>query len=172
MSGNAMNWRDLTALQREGWATIGAYMQRTDSLGQVYGLTGFQAYVSVNNNRLAAGDAVVSDAPALVSPDPIATVTPTLTTASFSVAWTPTPLGTGERIFISCSPQRSAGRGFEGDYRLISVGAAASASPSNILSAYQGRFGTPILGMRIFISVQRYVGGFLSTPIGTSAIVA
>lgn len=172
MSGNATLWKSLTAVQREGWASLGDLIQRTDSLGQTYTLTGFMAYCLVNNNNLAAGNVVVSDAPAFDLPDPIATVTPTATIATFSVAWTPTPLGAAERIFISCSPPRGAGRTFEGDFRLISVGAAASASPSNIFAAYSARFGAPVVGQRIFVSMQRYALGFLSTPILTSVIVA
>lgn len=169
---NSDAWKGLTATQREGWNALGEQYLRYDSLGQAYTLTGFLAYCSVNNNNLAAGNAVVADPPLFALPAPIVTLTPTITSASFSVAWTPTPLSAGERIFISASPMRSAGRTFEGDYRLISVSAAAGTSPSNILSAYQARFGTPVTGSRIFTSVQRYATGFLSTPILTSNIVA
>lgn len=172
MSGNASLWKSLTAVQREGWASLGDLIQRTDSLGQVYSLTGFMAYCLVNNNNLAAGNTVVSDAPAYDIPDPLTTVTPTITIATFSVAFTPTPLAALERIFVSCSPPRGAGRTFEGDFRLISVGAAASASPSNVFASYTARFGAPVVGQRIFVSLQRYAVGFLSTPILTSAIVA
>lgn len=172
MAGNAQNWRDLTSTQRYGWGTLGTQIVRSDSLGQSYTLSGFQAFCLVNNNLLAAGNAVVLDAPIHTPPDPIATVTPTVTSASFSIAFTPTPLGAGERIFVSASPQRSAGRGFEGDFRLIAVGAAASTSPLVIFSSYQGRFGSPVTGNRIFVSVQRFFGGFLSTPIITSNVVA
>lgn len=172
MSNNSQNYRDLTSTQRIGWTVLGQSIVRNDSLGQSYFLSGFQAYCLVNNNNLAAGNAVVSDAPAHVPPDPILTLTPTITTASYSVAFTPTPLGAGERIFISASPQRSPGRSFEGDFRLISVSAAAGTSPVNLLSAYQARFGTPVLGLRIFTSVQRYLAGFLSSPIVTSTVVA
>lgn len=169
---NADAWKALTATQREGWGALGAQMTRTDSLGQTYDLTGFQAYCSVNNNKLAAGDAVVADAPLFALPAPITTVTPTITSASNSIAWTVTPLAAGERIFISQSPMRSAGRAFESDFRLISVSAAAGTSPSNVLAAYQARFGTPVTGSRIFTSVQRYSNGFLSTPLVTSTVVA
>lgn len=172
MATNAANYRDLSSTDRYGWAVLGASIQRNDSLGQTYTLSGFQAYCLVNNNNLAAGNATVAAAPAHVPPDPILTLTPTITSASFSVAWTPTPLGAGERIFISASPQRSAGRSFEGDFRLIAVSAAAGTSPTNLLAAYQGRFGTPVTGLRIFCSVQRYLTGFLSTPIISSTVVA
>lgn len=171
MASNSQNYRDLTAVQRTGWLDLGLQISRTDTLGQVYTLTGFQAYCMINNNRLAAGDAAVADAPALIPPDPLATLTPTITTASYSVAYTTTPLPTGARLFLSSSPQRSAGRSFEGDFRLISVSAAAAASPLVVFTAYQARFGTPITGNRIFTSAQVYLNGFLSTPLITSNVV-
>lgn len=171
MALNAAAWRALTANQRAGWADLGLSMVRTDSLGQTYTLTGFSAYCSVNNNKLAAGDAVISDATALVTPSAIATATITATAAALSIAYTPTPLAAGERMFTFVSPQRSAGRAFEGDFRLLAVTAAAAASPANIFAAYSAKFGVPVVGNRIFFSLQRYFGGFLSGPLVTSAVV-
>ena len=172
MAMNAQNWRDLTGTQRDGWGSLGNEIVRNDSMGQSYTLTGFQAYCLVNNNKLAAGDATVADPPIYLPPDPILTLTPTITSSSYSVAFTPTPLLTGERIFVSAGPIRSAGRTFEGDVRLMVVSAAAGTSPVNVLSAYQARFGNPITGSRIFTAAQRYLGGFLSTSIMTSTIVS
>lgn len=171
-SNNAQNWRDLTSAQRAGWADLGGMISRNDTLGQAYTLTGFQAYLLVNNNKLAAGDVVVADAPIYLPPDPLATLTLTLTSGSFSVAYTVTPLAAGVRAFISASPMRSAGRTFEGDLRLLTVTAAAAASPANVLAAYTARFGVPVTGNRIFVSVQTYLGGFLAQPILTSAVIA
>jgi hypothetical protein len=158
--------------QRSAWASLGNMMTRTDSLGQVYALTGFQAYLSVNNNNLAAGNAVVPDAPLLLTPSAITTATLTLTAAAFSIAYTITTLGAGERLFAYCSMQRSAGRGFEGDMRLIAVSAAAAASPFDINAAYVARFGAKVAGQRIFVTLQRYIGGFLSGPLLISQLVA
>ena len=126
----------------------------------------------MNNNNLATGGSAVSDAPALVSPSTVATATITLTAASFSVAFTPTPLGTGEKIMIYCSPQRAAGRNYESDYRLIFVGAAASTSPSNILTAYTARFGVPVVGNKVFLSIHVFKGGFRSGPLLVNQVVA
>jgi hypothetical protein len=172
LSGNAAAWRVLTASQRAGWADLASSMIRVDSLGQSNALTGFQAYVSVNNNNLAAGNSVVADAPTFQTPSSIVTVTITLTAAVFSIAYTPTPLGTGERMFTQVSLERSAGRSFEGDLRLLAVSASAAASPADIFTAYQSRFGTPIVGRRIFIRVRRYYLGFMSGPLSTSQVVA
>jgi hypothetical protein len=172
MALNAAAWRALTGAQRAGWASLGLSMTRTDSIGQSYSLTGFAAYCSVNNNNLAAGNAVVSAAPALTTPTALATVTPTLTAAAFSLAFTPTPPAAGQRVFTFVSPQTSAGRAFSNDLRLLQVSAAAAASPVNALAAYTARFGVPVVGNRIFFSLQVYDLGFLSGPFLSSAVVA
>jgi len=172
LATNSAAWRALTAAQRAGWESLGLMITRTDSLGQTYDLTGFQAYNSVNNNRVAAGDAVVSDAPAVSTPAGLLTATITLTAAAMSVAYTTTPLAAGNRLFSFVSPQRSAGRSFEGDFRLIAVSAAAAASPANIKAAYDARLGVPVVGNRIFFSLQTYAAGFLSIPFPVSQVVA
>lgn len=172
MSTNAAAYRGLTDAQRAGWLSLGLQISRSDSLGQVYTLNGFAAYCSINNNKLDAGDAAVSDAPVVVTPADLLTATVTLTAAAFSVAYTATPLAAGVRLFIRCSPQRSAGRKFNGDYRLIAITAAAAASPANILAAYTAKFGVPVVTNRIFISLQTYQGGFLGSPFNVSQVVA
>src|SRR5687768_5863776 len=139
MQTNADAWRSITAAQREGWNDLGNQIVRTNSLGQYYTLTGFMAYVSINNERLAAGDTVLADAPLLDLPAPLITITPTATVATLSVAYTTTPLAAGVRLKVFASPGRSAGRSFENDYRLITVTAAAAASPANIFAAYSAR---------------------------------
>lgn len=171
MTTNAAAWRDLTDAQRAGWLSLGLMMTRTDSLGQSYDLNGFLAYCSVNNNKLDAGDAAVADAPAIVTPADLLTATVTLTAIAFSIAYTATPLGAGVRLFIFASPQRSAGVKFNGDYRLISVTAAAAASPANILAAYTAKFGVPVVGNRIFLNLETYEGGFKGSPFSVSQVV-
>lgn len=172
MATNAAGWRGLTDLERAGWEALGQQIQRTDSLGSTYTMNGFMAYCSVNNNNLDAGEAIVSDAPALVTPPAILTATVTLTSAAFSIAYTATPLALGVRLFSFISPQQSPGRTFNADYRLIAVSAAAAASPADVFSAYEARLGTPVTGNRIFISLQTYALGFKSPPFNVSQLVA
>jgi len=172
LAAQAIAWRALTDEQRAGWESLGSQLTRTDSLGQSYTLTGFQAYGSVNNNNVAAGNAVVAAAPAIAAPVGLLTATVTLTAAAFSVAHTATPLASGARLFVFASPQRSAGRSYEGDYRLIFVSAAAAASPANVYSAYCARLGVPVVGTRIFLSLQIYLAGFLGGPLSLSQVVA
>lgn len=172
LSLNAAAWRSLTSAQRAGWADLGASMVRTDSLGQEYTLNGFMAYCSVNNNRSFQGLAATADAPALSTPVALATVTLTLSSVAFSVAYTVTPLAAATYLAVFASPQRSAGRSFEGDYRFIQLSAAAAASPLNILTAYTAKFGVPVTTNRIFVSAKTLTLGFESGPFNLSQIVA
>lgn len=171
MVTNAAAWRALTDPQRAGWTDLGLSITRSDSLGSSYNFNGFMAYCSINNNKLDAGDAAVSDAPAIVTPADLLTVTLTLTAASFSIAYTATPLAAANRLFIFVSPQQSAGRKFNGDYRLLTVTAAAAASPAVVLTAYTAKFGVPVVGNRIFLSLQTYQGGFKGSPFNVSQLV-
>lgn len=168
----AAAWRALTDAQRAGWRDLGLSMTRSDSLGSSYTLTGPQAFVSINSSNAAAGNAQVSDAPVLTTPPALLTATITLTAAAFSIAYTATPLAAGARLFTFVSPQRSAGRSFESDYRLLAVSAAAAASPANVYAAYVAKFGIPVVTNRVFITLQTYSLGFMSAPLYTSAIVA
>jgi hypothetical protein len=172
MSANAAAWRSLTDAQRAGWESLGSSVSRTDSLGSSYTMNGFMMYCSVNNNNVAAGNAIVSDAPAMVSPATILTAVITLTAAALSVAYTATPLPAGARLFSFASPQVSAGRSFNANYYLLAVSAAAAASPANLFAAYSAKFGVPVVGRRVFFSFTTYLGGFQSGPLVTSAVVA
>ena len=172
LSTNAAAWRLLTAERRAAWDVLGGNMTRTDSLGQTYTLTGAQAYASVNGNRVAAGDAVVADAPALTTPDIVTLGNIVITNAAHTIAYTVTPLPAGERLFIFASKQRSAGRAYEGDLRLITVTAAAAASPADIKAAYLARFGALVIGQRIFYSVARYATGFTGVPSSATGLVS
>lgn len=172
MSANSAAWRALTGAQRAGWADLGLSMVRTDSLGQSYTLQGNQAYASVNNIRLLCSLAVVSDAPALVTPPVITTATITLTAASLSIAYTPTPMPAATYLIVYASPQRSAGRSYESDFRFVKLGAAAAASPLVALTEYTAKFGVPVVGNRIFFSLIASTLGFESGALITSAVVA
>ena len=169
---NSAGWRSLTSAQRAGWSGLGLSIVRTDPLGQTYTLQGNQAYASINNNRALTGLVPVSDAPAVSTPVGLLTVTLTLTAVAFSIAYTATPLGAATYLAIFASPQRSAGRNFEADYRFMKVGAAAGATPLAILAEYTAKFGVPVVGNRIFITCVTLSLGFQSAPFVVTQVVA
>lgn len=179
----SQGFRALTNPQRLGWANLGAQIQRLDSLGQPYTLSGAQAYNSVNFYRVLAAQAILADAPAFDAPTTLLTLTLSASSIALSLAFTPTPLGANNRLVIFATPNQSAGKNFFGHpgvpaqspglYKLIVIGAAATASPQNILAAYTALVGPPITGMKI--SAQAFVlsPNFLpGAPLRSDAIVA
>ena len=172
MTTNSTAWRALTSAQRAGWAGLGLNMVRSDSLGQSYTLQGNQAYASVNNNRNLTGLAPVGDAPAISTPVNIVTATLTLTAAALSIAFTATPLAAATYLALFASPQRSAGRSFEGDLRFVKLSSAAQATPLVALSEYTAKFGVPVVGNRIFFVAVAITIGFESGPFAFSQVVA
>jgi hypothetical protein len=172
LSAASAAWRALTSAQRAGWNDLASGFTRTNSLGESYNMTGHMCFVSCYADCAAAGVSVLSDAPALATPSTPLTATITLTAAAFSIAFTATPLAAGVRMFTYVSLQRSAGRSFENDFRLLQVSAAAAASPINAYAAYVARFGVPVVGNRIFVALRTFQTAFLSGPLITSAVVA
>jgi hypothetical protein len=79
LASTAGLYRALTEAQRLGWESLGAFMERLDSLGRSYTLTGEQAYISVNRNLLTIGSAVISTAPAYAVPTALTLLTVTAT---------------------------------------------------------------------------------------------
>jgi hypothetical protein len=96
----------------------------------------------------------------------------TLTAAAFSIAFTATPLPAATYLLAFASPQRSAGRDYEGDYRFMKVSTAAQASPLAILTEYTAKFGVPITGNKIFVSLVTATLGFVSGPFTLGQVVA
>lgn len=93
---------------------------------------------------------------------------------ALSVAFTPTPLAAGEQIIIEATRQVSAGVNFmpRSEYKQVFVGAAASASPANILAAYNALYGALVSGAKIFVrSWVIDATGLASTPIIDSVVV-
>jgi len=172
LAANSAAWRGITSAQRAGWSGLASSMVRTDALGQPNPIQGNQAYISVNNVRVACSLSPVADAPALATPVALLTVTPTVTAAAFSVAYTATPLAAATYLLLFASPQRSAGRSYESDFRLIKVSTAAQASPLVALTEYTAKFGVPVAGSKIFLSLVTVTLGFESGPFLTSIIVA
>lgn len=93
---------------------------------------------------------------------------------ALSVAFAPSPLGLAEKIRIRATPQLSAGVAFvpKSRYKDVFLGAAATATPSNILAAYTALFGALVSGKKIFFEVSTVnAQGFQSTPVESSIIV-
>lgn len=86
---------------------------------------------------------------------------------ALSVAYTATPLAAGTKLVIEATRQLSAGINFQqrGAYKVISVTAAAAASPANILAAYIVIFGALISGTKILFRAYTINAAGVASPV-------
>lgn len=94
---------------------------------------------------------------------------------SFSVAYTATPLGASNKLCIEATHMLSPGITSINPtwYKWIHTTAAAAASPADIKSAYEARFGTLIQGKKIALRLRVVSSeGKESQPFETSCVVA
>jgi hypothetical protein len=176
MSDLSTSWRTLTPAQREAWISLGDQMERTDSLGEVYSLTGAQAFISVNRNLLTIGEPTVDDAPALQLPAAPVSISPTMTAGlgAITVGFAPSP--SVDAMLLFASAPISAGRNFvsSSEMKLIAVVAAAATTPFNAASAYTARFGsiTGKEGAKVFWRAITVTDeGFAAPPLQASTII-
>jgi hypothetical protein len=166
-------WRELTDEARAGWNAYASEQPKLDSLGQTIFLTGHQTFVamwiSLTQAALATPPAVPTEAP---QPPPPAEVSALDTTPTFDIGISTAPTVVN-KLLIFASPQVSAGRTFNGDYRFIQRATAAVGGIVNIASNYSTKYGALILGRKIFLRcVTVTAAGGVSAPTEFSGIVA
>lgn len=93
---------------------------------------------------------------------------------ALSIAYTATPLAAGVKLVIEATGQLSPGRTFirRSEYKVVTVTAAAAASPANILAAYNALFGALVSGQKIGFRITPYTStGLPGTPFLTTVTV-
>lgn len=152
----SQGWRELTANQRAAWNGAVENFQRTDIFGDLKKPSGINLYVRLNQNILNAGGAVISDPPAPgVTPDTVVfTTAPDSAPQTFALAFAPTPVPADTAYVVEATANLSPGKSFlKNQYRIISVLAAAAATPANILAAYQAKFGNLVGAQKVGVRV-------------------
>lgn len=144
-------WRSLTSAQQLGWNTLATTVVFKNTLGQPYNPTGAQLFMLFSRTLIATGGSAYADAPSTLPTIPALTgITPTITVttgavSAMSLAFTPTPVPTGNALMVYASKVVSLGVNFtsRSTYRFITYATASTASPLDVLSAYEAVFGTP-----------------------------
>lgn len=93
---------------------------------------------------------------------------------AFSIAFAPSPLAAAEQIVIEATNQVSAGKSFmpRSAYKQVFIGAAASATPANILTAWNAIYGALIAGQRVFVRAWVInANGLASSPIYANKVI-
>lgn len=162
LSTLAQRWRSLDQANRDAWVAFGKNIQRTNSLGDTYNLTGLQSYILFNVNRFLAGLARVDSPPAVITP--VVTLSSLeleidTTVNEMNIVFTPTPLQE-TALYIKAAPPLSAGVMFiaPGLFRFIKVVTPTGTppqvtSPINIYTDYVNKFGSIPIGSKIAVEV-------------------
>lgn len=173
----SQSWQLLTEDQRAGWNGAVQNYARTDIFGDIKNPSGFNLYLRLNLNILAAGGGVISDVPVDTFAPELVTFTaaPDSAAGDFDITFSPTPVPLNTAYVIECTEQTSAGKSFVKNlFRTVQVLPAADATPTNIFANYTAKFGSLIAGKKITVRVKavNLISGLASTPTVVSAIVA
>lgn len=177
MTANSQAWRGLTDAQRAAWDAAVSNFQSTDIFGDIKKPSGINLYTKINNNLHSVNTAAISNPPlpsGVTGPATI-TLTGAAGTPALSLAWTGGAIPANTSWVIRMTPQVSAGKAFVKNlYSILTVAVAAATTPSNLLSAYNAKYGTLVAGQKIFVEVFP-VGtttGIKGAVISTSCTVA
>lgn len=152
-------WRDLTEAQRNGWEQAAPDFPQTNSLGQVFFLTGQQLYNKFNNSLQQLGLAGIDDAPA---PGTIYSPASAVVNAVGTGGGTPAELDVdipeavpaGQEVAIFVTPPLSAGiNNFNNRLELLRTEAAGNGPSFDILADYEAKYGTFVAGQKIGVAV-------------------
>lgn len=170
-------WRTLTDGVRGNWAALGDSIERTNSLGAVYSLSGLQAFELVNRNRFSLGQTILTAAPSLDEAPTVGTLTLTAAegTPAISLAFTGT-VTSPEGWLIDMTAGVSQGINFlpRSRFKRIFATSGSESSPIDLLSSWQAIYGdaAPAAGTKLFarvvtLSLNRFAG----PPVIVSTIV-
>lgn len=151
----AQAWRGITAAQRAAWIGVVGDYAKTDIFGDLKNPSGFNLYQRLNNNLLTVGAAQIASP---LAPGPVLSVAITSIIPAAGTQLIPmvlsgaVPAATAVKVFAT-SPQ-SAGKSFvKSEYRLIQTLPAATATPVALGAAYSTKFGTFVVGQKLFFKL-------------------
>lgn len=169
----SQGWRSLTQAQRDAWDAAVADFAKTDVFGDLRNPTGKNLYTRLNINLQNVGQATISDPPLPAGAGNVIIGAITVTNGGAkTVAYTGAT--DGHKIQVWATPGVSPGKKFlKNDFRLIATFDGAAASPFDMATAYEARFGEPAVGTRVgvqLVSVNELTGEMGVASRGTALV--
>lgn len=154
-SNFTQGWRSLTELQRDAWSSVVDAFSRNNVFGDNIRLSGANLYISLNRMIDTIGGVAITSPPipAAIDAVVISDVDPDISDDSILVTYAPVIPATVTVAVFATAPQ-SAGVSFvKNKYRFIEAIVTADASPYDISTAYEAKFGTgwKTAGQKIFV---------------------
>ncbi len=159
LSSQSQAWADLTDAQRANWANYATQNPVTNALGHSILLSGHQAFVQINARLDLADDPTLTSPPIINAPLALDTLVldGDIGAGDVDVTFTATPLAGSTSLWLEAAVVNSAGVTFVKNlFRFIGQSADAQASPFDIQSLVETKFGTLIVGQRLFVKVGTF----------------
>jgi hypothetical protein len=165
-------WRTLTEDQRNAWRTAAKAKNTVPRLGQSGPLTGSQLFTKINCSLAALGLDQVTAPPAFPQfpENPVGTLAITNVGGVISLKLG-CPTTPGSNSTVRASAPSSAGIANCDDYRILGILPAPAQGSCDITNMYTARYGSPVVGTKVFVRVNQNIGGWEDVPVETTAIV-
>lgn len=150
-------WQSLSTAERLSWESWAATHPITDRLGDAQILAPSTAFQMINMRALQAGGSGVSAPPVGTPPSGVLTLTPSgdIGAGDFNLAYTATPLGASEVLYIWAAVVSSPGIKYVRNlFKLVTVTGVAQASPYDPQTDIEARFGPLQVGQIVHYEVQ------------------
>lgn len=149
-------WRGLTAAQRAQWDAATANFKTKNRLGDSITLTGNGLYVQLNKNLSDINQSLISVPPVPTAVGYLSAMTLAAAEGAGTIAVTFTAVDDTDTAYkVFATPALSPGKSSAGtEYRQIGYSGAAEASPFNIKTMYDAKFGAVgAAGQKIFVKL-------------------
>jgi hypothetical protein len=151
----SQQFRSLTQAQIAAWNGAVDNFPKQNRLGNRTILSGIDLFISLNSNLLNTGNAVILTPPLPQAVIGFNTFSLVETALLFTLSFSPTPSDASTDTLIYATNGLSPGNNsVKSQYRLIGVMPAASATAFSILAMYTAKFGAPVSGTKIFVSLR------------------
>ncbi len=169
-------WQGLTGAQKLAWTEFAAGRPVIGALGEQQILTGHVAYVGIRTRMALAGVALLTDPPVGTPPLPLTSLTLTadIGAGDVEVAFTATPTGATEQLWIwACAVSSSGINYITNLLRYITTSPGATASPYVFQAPLEARIGALQVGMtmHVLVSVFDNATGLISAPLRDRVLV-
>lgn len=169
-------WFDLTEKEQEAWNQWSRLNPVTDRLGAKVVLAGNAAFIRINSFLLQAGLSTRYTPPVGENPQSLASITLStdMGAGNFQIAYTATPLAADTHLVVfACLRQTLQQNFLRNAWRLLKVSAAEAASPYDMQSDFEGRFGELTVGQVVHVKVALLTGslGLVGAPLVAQSII-
>lgn len=159
-------WSGLTASQITAWNEAVADWTSTNVFGDLKKPSGKALFQRLNNQAQIAGfPAFTAVPPKVALPDAVVTAAP-IGIAATTLALTGMDTAATTRVMVFASPAVSNGTtNVKSKMRMIYSQLGSTYSATDAFDAYADKFGTPVLGQKIFIGVKYVVSSGQASPL-------